>query len=608
MKVLVAHPAQQHSYRLATALKKAGMLDKYATTVYYRRGSLTALVAKFLKGKFKTKAEERHCEALTNAEVIQFCEGEGLLKLVALNTSYFKKNYNQIKYHTADRFARKVARYAIKHNVDAVVTYDDCSPILFEILKDKAPNILRIMDMSAANILYMRSIYERDMELAPAFAERLRKERSICWDPIITDRARREIDATQKFLVPSEFVAKSLDFSGVQPEQVHRCPYGVDVSQFSMKEFKDDLIIRTRPIRFIYVGGVKELKEISYLLDAFMEIPEESANLTVVGQYDLENTDIYPYKERIVFTGEVHHTEIPELLKAADVFIFPSLGDSYTLSAMEAAICGLPVIVTENTGLQDAIIDGKNGFVIPINSKDALIDRIQFFVDHPDRIEPMGRAAKEIAEKNNWDVYYDDNSKIGRNLCGIQPTIVSYTIKEYKDKPWKTRPIHFIYVGGVKELKGVSYLFDAFMEIPNEIATLTVIGNYNVTDKDTERYQGRIRFTGNILHSAVTYELQSADVFVFASLGEGLSLSTLEAAACGLPLIVTENSGVNDGMDGTEGFVIPIQSKEAIKDKVIWFSEHPENIKQMGEAARGFALRFSWEAYYERIGTVFRSL
>ena len=415
MRVLVAHPAQQHSYRLATALKQVGMLEKYATTVYYRPGSLTAFVAMLLKGKFKTKAEERHCEALSNDEVIQFCEGEGLLKLVALNTKFFKKNYDAIKYHTADRFAQKVAKYAIKHNVDAVVTYDDSSPLLFETLQKKAPHILRIMDMSAANILYMRSIYERDMELAPAFADRLRKEREICWNPINVERAEREIRATQKFLVPSGFVARSLEYSGVKPEQMYRCPYGVDVSQFSMKEYEDDLIIRTRPIRFIYVGGVKELK-------------------------------------------------------------------------------------------------------------------------------------------------------------------------------------------------GVSYLFDAFTEIPKEIATLTVVGKYNATDKDIERYKDRIRFTGNILHSAVADELRNADVFVFASLGEGLSLSTLEAAACGLPLIVTENSGVNDGMDGTEGFVIPIQSKEAIIDRVLWFTQHPEKIRQMGKAAREFALKFTWETYYDRMGTIFRSL
>lgn len=418
MKVLVAHPAQQHSYRLATALKRAGMLDKYATTVYYKSGSLTALVAKLLKGKFRTKAKERRCEELSDDEVIQFCEGEGLLKLVALNTKYFKKNYIQIKYHTADRFAKKVAKYAIKHQVDAVVTYDDSSPLLFEILREKAPDILRIMDMSSANLLYLREIYEDDTKKAPAFAERMRQERAICWDPEILDRAKREIESTQKFLVPSQFVARSLEFSGVIPEQIYRCPYGVDVSQFSPKDYQEDLITRTRPIRFIYIGGVKELKGISYLLNAFMEIPQDEAELTVVGQYNPEDADLDLFKDRVKFTGAVLHSDIPKLLQDSDVFIFPSLGDSYALSVMEAASCGLPVIVSENTGVQDLIEQGVSGFIVPIQSKDALKEKIQYFIDHPERIELMGCAARKMAEENTWDAYYDALGDIAKNSWG----------------------------------------------------------------------------------------------------------------------------------------------------------------------------------------------
>jgi len=608
VRVLVAHPAQQHSYRLATALKRAGMLDKYATTVYYKAGSLTSLVAKLLKGKFRTKAEERHCEELTDDEVIQFCEAEGLLKLVALNTKFFKKNYNQIKYHTADRFAKKVAKYAIKHHVDAVVTYDDSSPLLFEILREKAPDILRIMDMSSANLLYLREIYEDDTKKAPAFAERMRRERAICWDPEILDRAKREIESTQKFLVPSQFVARSLEFSGVKPEQMHRCPYGVDVNKFSPKESYDPILSRTRAIKFVYVGSVKELKGISYLLDAFKEIPQDEAELIIVGQYNPEDLDITPYKDRVKFTGAVLHSEVPALLQSSDVFILPSLGDSYALSVMEAAACGLPVIVSENTGVQDLVEQGVNGFVVPIQSKNALKEKVQYFIDHPESIEMMGRAARKMAEENTWETYYDALGEIAKTSWGVNQN--SFLLKDYElDRPYRQRPIRFIYVGGVKELKGISYLLEAFNEIDPDLAELTVVGNYNENDVDTAPYKERVRFTGNILHSDVADELRKADVFVFASLGEGLSLSTLEAAACGLPLIVTENSGVNDEMtDGVEGFVIPIQSKDVIIEKALWFVEHPEKIKEMGNAAREFALKFTWDNYCEQTALNFTKM
>ena len=419
MKVIVAHPAQQHSYRLATALKRAGVLDKYATTVYFKNGSMTKAVSTVLKGKFRIKAESRHCDELEDKDVIQFCEGEGLLKLVALNTSVLKKHYYQIKYHTADRFAKKVAKYAIKHNADAVVTYDDSSPVLFEILKKEAPHIVRIMDMSSANLLYLKKIYESDMIKAPDFAARMKKERSICWDPTILDRAEREIKATQIFLTPSTFVERSLTFSGIKPAQMFRCPYGVDVSQFQQKEYHDVTGGKTLPIRFVYVGGVKELKGISYLLEAFMNIPKEQAELTVVGNFDSEDSDIKKYLGRVTFTGMVLHSEIPDILKKSDVFIFPSIGDSYALSVMEAASCGLPVIVSENTGVCDKITNGVEGFVVPIQSSEALIEKIHYFISNPHKIETMGKSARKMAEENSWNAYYDNITSVIDKWGGV---------------------------------------------------------------------------------------------------------------------------------------------------------------------------------------------
>ncbi|RHA09994.1 glycosyltransferase [Megasphaera sp. AM44-1BH] len=406
MKIIVCHPAQQHSYRLATALKRGKMLGAYITTVYYKPRSFTRLISTILKGKFKKKAEGRHTSELDDKEVIQFCEIEGLLKLLALNVPFFSHFYNKLKYNTADRFAKKVAQYAIDHRVDAVVTYDDCSPLLFETLQEKAPHILRILDVSAANLIYMRQIYDKDMDLSPDFAMRLRKEMSRCWNPTILDRAKREILSSQKFLVPSNFVSTSLKYSGVKENQMLYCPYGVDASQFSQKNYEDVKNMNDRPLRFIYVGGVKELKGISYLLKAFMNIPQDKAELTIVGAYSPQDKDIQPYLRRVHFTGMVLHSEVPNLLKAADVFVFPSLGDGFGLAVLEAAAVGLPLIISENAGVTDVIRNNKEGLVIPIQSSKAIEDAVTWFVNHPEAICPMGMAARAKALEYTWERYY----------------------------------------------------------------------------------------------------------------------------------------------------------------------------------------------------------
>lgn len=406
MKIIVCHPAQQHSYRLAAALEQGKMLEAYITTVYYRPHSFTRLVTGLLKGKFKKKAEGRRSNEIDDDKVVQFCEVEGLLKLLALNVPFFSRFYHKLKYDTADRFARKVAQYAIEHQVDAVVTYDDCSPLLFEILQKKAPHILRILDVSAANLLYMRQIYDRDITLTPAFAKRLKAEMSRCWNPVILDRAKREIISSNKFLVPSKFVAASLAYSGVAEDQMLYCPYGVDVSQFFQKTYDDIEKLKHRPLRFIYVGGVKELKGISYLLEAFNHIPKEKAELTVVGACNLHDADIQPYLGRVHFTGMVLHSEVPQLLQTADVFVFPSLGEGLSLSVLEAAAIGLPLIISENSGVTDIIRNNKEGIIIPIQSTETIVDAVTWFIEHPERIQDMGMAARKKALACTWNRYY----------------------------------------------------------------------------------------------------------------------------------------------------------------------------------------------------------
>ena len=402
MKVIVAHPDQQHSYRLATALKHRGMLNAYCTTVYYKKGGLTQIASRFLPSDLKKRAQNRRCNELDDAEVIQFCECEALIKLLSLHVPALKHIYTRLRYHVADRFAKKVARYAIKYDVDAVITYDDCSPILFEILKHKAPKIKRILDTSAANRLYMKEIYEIDTKLQPKFAHQLREECYQVWDKNVLDRIQREIRNSEFFLSPSTFVNRSLAFSKIAEEDIYYCPYGVDIEQFKLKQ---KFIRPGERIKFVYVGGTKELKGISYLINAFREFDDTSSILTVVGDYTLDED--YKKIKNIHFTGRVPHDKVSEILMENDVFVFPSLGDSFSLSALEAAATGLPLILSDNTGLADFVNEGEEGFVIRTQDTEDLKDKIKWFINNAGKIKEMGMNAHVMARKLTWNQYYE---------------------------------------------------------------------------------------------------------------------------------------------------------------------------------------------------------
>lgn len=402
MRIVVAHPLQQHSYRLATALKRKGILYKYITPVYNKKFSWTKLLVFFLPAKHKAAAAARVCESLDDSDVLLYCELEGLLRLFSQNVKAFRKYHEWIKYHLSDRFANKVAKYVIKNKIDVVICYDDCSSKLFTILKEKAPHVKCILDVSAANRFFMREIYNRDIDLAPRFSKRLKTEVARVWNEELMERFKMEIDLADFFLVPSEFVARSLKYSGITSSKMLICPYGVDIDMFKQKhDYKSEL-----PLKFIYVGGIKELKGIYYLLEAFKKIPREFAELIIVGNYD-DNEDVKPYLEYVTFTGKVLHSEIPRLLKDSDIFVMPSLGEGLSLSCLEAAACGLPLMVSENSGINSYIQEYKEGIVFPIQSVQKIIDSVMWFVENKEKIEDMGNEARRLAELFSWEKYYE---------------------------------------------------------------------------------------------------------------------------------------------------------------------------------------------------------
>lgn len=398
-KIIVAHPGRQHSFMVASELKQNDMLYKYITTVYDKDSSaLMSIVKRLLSGDNLKRAIGRKNPNLTDSDVVQFCEFSGLIEIVLARFDKKRKIYNWWQRHTADRFGKKVAKYAIKNHVDAVIMYDTNALKGFKTLQKKAPEILRVMDVSAANRIYMKTVYESDFQKCPQFSQKLKKERSFLWNENICQRLLDEIKLTQLFLTPSNFVKQSLMFSNVSEDNIVICPYGANFPGVSIEK----KVKHTGALEAVYVGNVTEMKGIYYLLEAAMRIDPNKVHLTVVGAYD--NTDglLSPYMENITFTGRITHDKVAETLKSSDIFVFSSLGEGLSLSVLEALACGLPCIVTKNSGANDAIVDGVNGFVVDIQDTIALVEKMQWFDQHRADLPKMSKAAVTAIDNFNW--------------------------------------------------------------------------------------------------------------------------------------------------------------------------------------------------------------
>jgi len=151
-------------------------------------------------------------------------------------------------------------------------------------------------------------------------------------------------------------------------------------------------------------------------------------------------------------------------------------------------------------------------------------------------------------------------------------------------------PFRILYLAFTTPLKGLEYLLDAWESLHLPDTELVIVGGFSEMPEELKQdYTGRIQSDPHIkwvlgTHTPELY-YRDASVFVFPSLTEGFGRVTLEAMACGIPVITTENAqGIVE--DGKTGFVVPIRNADAIKEKIEYLYYHRAITEQMGRQAR----------------------
>jgi len=401
MKIIVAHPGKQHSFKTAEALNKYNHLYKYITTVYDGPKSYTALLKYVLPAKLFNKANTRKSSRLRTSDIIQFNEIYGLLNLILLRIPFLKKFSSGYSIFISNRFGSKVARYAIKHNVDAVIMYDTTSNKCWRILKEEAPHIKRILDVTIASRLFMKENFIKDMERTGDLYFKI--EQQHLWNKNNIDRYKEEFLNSEYFIVASKMVRESLLFSGVIEDKVTIIPYGVDIDKF---EFKVEQNL-SLPLKIIYVGEISYRKGIHHLLKVISEFSDKKVELFLCGDFKDTSKLFIKYKNisNIHFLGFVTRDILAKRYASSDIFILPTLGEGYGLVVLEALSVGLPCIVSDLAGGNDAIINGYNGFEFPAGDNLALKSTIQWFIDNPVKLLEMSVNSRTSILNQTWDTY-----------------------------------------------------------------------------------------------------------------------------------------------------------------------------------------------------------
>ena len=131
---------------------------------------------------------------------------------------------------------------------------------------------------------------------------------------------------------------------------------GVDCSLFQPRDAKIELPQKERPV-WIYVGRVAVEKNIEAFLN--LDLP---GTKQVVGSGPALSTLKAKFRD-VQFLGYQFGEQLAATIAAADVFVFPSLTDTFGLVMLEAMACGLPVAAFPVTGPVDVVKSGKTGIL-----------------------------------------------------------------------------------------------------------------------------------------------------------------------------------------------------------------------------------------------------
>lgn len=98
------------------------------------------------------------------------------------------------------------------------------------------------------------------------------------------------------------------------------------------------------------------------------------------------------------------HVDVGPWLAQASVFVLPSYREGVPRSTQEAMAMGRAVITTDVPGCRETVVDGVNGYMVPVRSASALAEAMIKFVKNPDLIERMGLESRRLAEEH-FDVH-----------------------------------------------------------------------------------------------------------------------------------------------------------------------------------------------------------
>lgn len=389
-KVLISNATRLHAHHHAFALQKAGTLLRFVTSIWNKPEGMVGRLVRTLPGRagktarsFMAKRSHPHLQG----GLVEQRWLEEIARLIA-DAATLGRLREVLHYLHKGMYDRAVARRVTVLKPDVVVGYEiSCAHTFASAKRIGATTVLDLAglhhDFTAA-IAARHEAGTRNSWLV----ERLRA------------RKQRELMSADHILTISHLARDTLVAQGVAEERISVVRLGVSLDVFAPKT---TAAVAGR-FRILFVGNLSRAKGVDALLQACRELALPDAEIVLVGSH-AEQTFLEPYAGLYTHVPFLEHTELATEYQRADVFVLPTLYDSWGMVVSEAMACGTPVIVTENCGAKE-LVTPECGWVVPPGDVAALKAALLAAFSDRSRLVEMGRNARAAVEGMGWENYH----------------------------------------------------------------------------------------------------------------------------------------------------------------------------------------------------------
>lgn len=223
-------------------------------------------------------------------------------------------------------------------------------------------------------------------------------------------RAVRRCRHGRTLAVSAELAELLSRYHGVPAEEITVCENGLDQARFrpdpddpARPRLRAQLALPEEAVLALFLGGLWLEKGASYSIEALVRT-DPRVHLCLAGRDD--PAPFAALAERLGVRDRLHFlpgTDRPwEYYRAADLFLFPGHAEGFGLVAVEAAACGLPVLMTRVGVAERLVQDGRSGYLVE-QEPGLIADRLNALAADPELRGRLGEGARAAAGRFSWD-------------------------------------------------------------------------------------------------------------------------------------------------------------------------------------------------------------